>query len=147
MIIDTGHLSLRLDPPVYTLCLKNGGACSLVFIAGCNAALDVVAAMEDSTRAGAGAHGYYKFWFRHLFVDADKPVLDLARDRAAGDDHVGVARRRLEEDAEALDVEPGGQGGDDLDVASVAGAGVEVEDPGRLDPRPPGQLIEHVNSL
>ena len=46
MIIDTGHLSLRLDPPVYTLCLKNGGACSLVFIAGCNAALDVVEASQ-----------------------------------------------------------------------------------------------------
>ncbi len=44
MIIETEHLSLRLDPPVYTLCLKNGGACSLAFITGCNSALEAVEA-------------------------------------------------------------------------------------------------------
>ena len=46
MIIDTGHLTLRLYPPVYTLCLKNGGACSLAFIADFNAALDAVEASQ-----------------------------------------------------------------------------------------------------
>lgn len=46
MITDTEHLTLEHTPPVYTLCLKNGGACSLSFIAGLNAALDDV---ESST--------------------------------------------------------------------------------------------------
>jgi Delta3-Delta2-enoyl-CoA isomerase len=42
MIIDTAHLNIRHTPPVYTLCIKNGGACSLAFIDDFNAALDML---------------------------------------------------------------------------------------------------------
>ena len=30
---------------------------------------------------------------------------------------------------------------------SSAGAGIEMEDPGRFDPRPANQLVQHVSSL
>jgi Delta3-Delta2-enoyl-CoA isomerase len=46
MIIGTAHLTLRHAQPVYTLCLKNGGACSLSFIDGFNAALDEIEAAQ-----------------------------------------------------------------------------------------------------
>jgi enoyl-CoA hydratase/carnithine racemase len=42
MIADTEFLSLRHAPPVYSLCLKNGGACSLAFIDSLNVCLDMV---------------------------------------------------------------------------------------------------------
>ena len=44
MIADTQHLTLRHTQPAYTLCLKNGGACSLSLIADFNAALDSIEA-------------------------------------------------------------------------------------------------------
>ena len=47
-----------------------------------------------------------------------------------------MARRALELDAEALEIEARRDGGDDLDIAGVAGAGVEVDGPGRLAPGP-----------
>ena len=34
------------------------------------------------------------------------------------------------------------QGGDDLNVAGIAGAGVEVNDPRRLDPRPRDEFLK-----
>jgi enoyl-CoA hydratase/carnithine racemase len=46
MITDTEHLTLRHTSQVYTLCLKNGGACSLSFIDDFNAALDIVEASK-----------------------------------------------------------------------------------------------------
>jgi hypothetical protein len=58
-----------------------------------------------------------------------------------------VARRGPEDDAEALDVEARRQRVDDLDISGIAGARIEVQDPGGLDPGPAGEFGEHVNSL
>jgi len=46
MITETEYFTLSHTPPVYTLFLKNGGACSLSFIAGFNTALDAVEASQ-----------------------------------------------------------------------------------------------------
>jgi hypothetical protein len=115
---------------------------------------DLVEATQDIIRPainaaghGAGADGDDELRVGRLLVDADDAVLDLTGHGTGGDDDVGVARRGLEQDPEALDVEARRQRRDDLDVAGIAGARVEVQDPGRLDPGPAGELVEHVNSL
>jgi hypothetical protein len=75
---------------------------------GVDAALDVVAALEDAAGAGAGADGDHELGLGHLLVDALDAVLDLPGDRPRAEQHVGVARGALERDAEALDVEARG---------------------------------------
>jgi len=99
-----------------------------------DAAHRVVGAAVDAAAHGAGADGDHELGVGHLLVDAHHPVAVLPRDGAGADDDVGVARRPLEQDAEALEVEARHERGQDLDVAGVAGAGVQMEDPRGLDP-------------
>jgi mannose-6-phosphate isomerase-like protein (cupin superfamily) len=77
-----------------------------------------------------GADGDDELRFGHLVVDPFETVLDLLGHRSGRDEDVGVAGCSLQDDAEAFHIVARGQRGDDLDIAGVAGAGVEMDDPG-----------------
>ncbi len=93
---------------------------------------DVVAAVEGAAGDAARAHRYHELRHGHLLVGAQEPFPGEPRHRARADQHVSVPRRALELHAEPLQVVAGRKGGKDLDVAPVAGAAVEVHQPGEL---------------
>ena len=116
---------------------------------GVSAAAPVaVAAVGGAPAAGgAAADSDHKFGLRHLLVDPDQPVLDLAGDRTGTKQNIGMSGRGLELDPETLQVKARCQRRDDLDIAGVARAGIEMEDPRRLDPRPGHNALKHRHAI
>jgi hypothetical protein len=89
----------------------------------------------------AGTHSDYPFRFCHLVVDPPEPCLGLQGDRAGDHQDIGVPRASLEEDPEPFHVEARGEGRDELDIAGIAGSGIEDADPGGFHPRPCGEAV------
>src|SRR5437016_9857908 len=85
-----------------------------------------VAALEHAAPAAASADRDHPFWIRGSRIGALERDLHVARYRAGHHEHVGVARRGDEADAEALDVVDGIVEGMDLELAAVARAGIDL---------------------
>ena len=129
---------------------RTGGATRNVRGNGDNridAASHAVAVLKYAAGTGTCAHCDDEFRLSHLLINTKKTIFDLAGDGAGADQHVGVARHAFELDAEALNVVVGHKGGDDFNIAGVARAAIEMENPGRLDPRPGHYFLHQAHGL
>ena len=105
-----------------------------------------VAAAEDVAGLGAGAHGDDALGIGHLLDGAQHAGQGLLGDGAGDHDDVRVAGGARQLEAQALRVIAGGQHADQLDVAAVAGAGVDMEEPGGLAGALFDQFLKHTHS-
>ena len=64
--------------------------------------------MVITAAVGTGTHGDDPTGFRHLVIDLAQRRGHLVHERAGDDHHVGLARTRAEDDAEAVEVEDSG---------------------------------------
>jgi hypothetical protein len=76
----------------------------------------------------AVADGHHPFRIGRGGIGALQRLAHVLRHRAGDQQHVGVARRGDEAQAEALEVVEGVVEGVDLELAAVAGAGIDLAD-------------------
>ena len=104
-----------------------------------DAAGDGVAPPEDAAGLGAVAHRDHQLRVGRRLVRLPERHLHVARDRAGDQQQVRVPGRGDEVDAEALDVVDGTREAADLELAAVAGSGIDLPDrerPAEQAPRP-----------
>ena len=95
---------------------------------GVHAAAGGVVLAEDAAAATARAHGHDQPRAGHGFVSFPQRQFHVARDRAGHQQHVGMARRGDEVNAETLDVIDRAVQAVDFDFAAVARTGVHLAD-------------------
>jgi hypothetical protein len=91
-----------------------------------------IAASEHVAGLGAGAHSHDAAGFGHLRDSSQHSGQRLLGDRAGDHNYISVAGRACQLKAQALCIIARGQHADQLDVAAVAGTGVNVEKPRRF---------------
>ena len=93
-----------------------------------DAAGDGIAPPEDAAGLGAVAHRDHQLGVGRRLVRLPERHLHVARDRARDQQQVRVPGRSDEVDAEALEVVDGAREPADLELAAVAGSGIDLPD-------------------
>ena len=101
-----------------------------------------VAAGEDAAVGGAIADRHHPFRVRRRGVGALQRLAHVLGDRAGHQQHVGMARRGDEAQAEALEIVEGVVERVDLELAAVAGAGIDLADREAAAEPPPRGAID-----
>ena len=93
-----------------------------------DAADDGIAAGEDAAIEGAIADRDHPFRRRRRVIGPLQRLAHVLGHRTGDQQHVGMARRGDETEAEALEIVEGVVEGVDLELAAVAGAGIDLAD-------------------
>ena len=108
---------------------------------------DRIAAGENAAIGGAIADRHHPFRVRRRGVSALQRLAHVLGDRAGHQQHVGMARRGDEAQAEALEIVEGVVERVDLELAAIAGAGIDLADGEAAAELPPRGAIEICRKL